>query len=168
MKRIILNLQIVVQERVHLPTSDHFSRWLEAVLFFFKFKTSQEVTIRIVDPDESKALNWRYRRQNIATNILSFPFEIPSINDLKISLLGDLVICGSIVEKEAQEQQKRLREHWAHMVIHGSLHLLGYDHITLEHAKHMEVIETQIMRNLGYSDPYKEISSSSISLKKNF
>ncbi|WWO96670.1 MAG: rRNA maturation RNase YbeY [Candidatus Dasytiphilus stammeri] len=157
MKRIILNLQIVCQERVQLPTADHFSRWVEAVLFFLKFQKSQEVTIRIVDTDESKALNLRYRRKNIATNILSFQFERPSINYLKSSFLGDLVICGSIVEKEAQEQQKILREHWAHMVIHGSLHLLGYDHITLENAKNMEVIETQIMRNLGYSDPYKEI-----------
>ncbi|MEI4269683.1 MAG: rRNA maturation RNase YbeY [Candidatus Dasytiphilus stammeri] len=168
MKRIILNLQIVCQERVHLPTAAHFSRWVEAVLFFLKFKKSPEVTIRIVDPDESKALNFRYRRKNIATNILSFPFDLPRINYLKISLLGDLVICGSIVEKEAQEQQKILREHWAHMVIHGSLHLLGYDHITLENAKNMEVIETQIMRNLGYSDPYKGISSSSIKLKQIF
>ncbi|MEI4259982.1 MAG: rRNA maturation RNase YbeY [Candidatus Dasytiphilus stammeri] len=168
MKRIILNLQIVCQERVHLPTADHFSRWVEAVLFFLKLNKSQEVTIRIVDPDESKALNLRYRRKNRATNILSFPLKIPSINDVKISLLGDLVICASIVEKEAQEQQKRLREHWAHMVIHGSLHLLGYDHITLENAKNMEVIETKIMRNLGYCDPYKEISSSSIRLKKIF
>ncbi|WWO96123.1 MAG: rRNA maturation RNase YbeY [Candidatus Dasytiphilus stammeri] len=168
MKRIILNLQIVCHERVHLPTVEHFSIWVEAVLFFLKFKKYQEVTIRIVDTDESKALNLRYRRKNIATNILSFPFEIPLINSLKISLLGDLVICGAIVEKEAQEQQKILREHWAHLVIHGSLHLLGYDHITLDNAHNMELIETQIMMNLGYSDPYKKISSSSIILKKIF
>lgn len=148
-------MQIVCTECVQLPTEDHFARWLEAIVIFFKFKKSPEVTIRIVDSTESKALNLRYRGKHRATNILSFSYDQPNINSFNISFLGDLVICGSLVEKEAKQQQKRLREYWAHMVIHGSLHLLGYDHLQLDQAKHMEIIETKIMKNIGYSDPYQ-------------
>jgi probable rRNA maturation factor len=93
-----------------------------------------------------------YRGMDKPTNVLSFPFEAPP--GMEMPLLGDLIICRQVVEKEAKEQDKELLAHWAHMVIHGSLHLLGYDHIVDEEAEEMESIETEIMQGLGYPDPY--------------
>lgn len=101
---------------------------------------------------ESHSLNLTYRGKDKPTNVLSFPFEVPP--GMEMSLLGDLVICRQVVEKEAQEQGKPLEAHWAHMVVHGSLHLLGYDHIEDDEAEEMEALETEIMLALGYEDPY--------------
>ena len=117
-----------------------------------QFQKESEVTIRVVDTAESHSLNLTYRGKDKPTNVLSFPFEVPP--GMEMSLLGDLVICRQVVEKEAQEQGKPLEAHWAHMVVHGSLHLLGYDHIEDDEAEEMEAIETEIMLALGYEDPY--------------
>ncbi|MGS6552627.1 rRNA maturation RNase YbeY [Escherichia coli] len=117
-----------------------------------QFQEESEVTIRVVDTAESHSLNLTYRGKDKPTNVLSFPFEVPP--GMEMSLLGDLVICRQVVEKEAQEQGKPLEAHWAHMVVHGSLHLLGYDHIEDDEAEEMEALETEIMLALGYEDPY--------------
>ena len=102
------------------------------------------MTIRVVDTAESHSLNLTYRGKDKPTNVLSFPFEVPP--GMEMSLLGDLVIC--------RQQGKPLEAHWAHMVVHGSLHLLGYDHIEDDEAEEMEALETEIMLALGYEDPY--------------
>lgn len=117
-----------------------------------QFQELSEVTIRIVDEAESQQLNHTYRGKDKPTNVLSFPFEAPA--GIELPLLGDLIICRQVVEREAQEQEKPLLAHWAHMVVHGSLHLLGYDHIEDAEAEEMESIETEIMLALGYDDPY--------------
>lgn len=150
MSEVILDLQIASEETTGLPSEALFQRWLEAVLP--QFQPQSEVTIRIVDEEESHHLNLTYRGKDKPTNVLSFPFEAPP--EVELSLLGDLIICRQVVEQEAIEQQKSAEEHWAHMVIHGCLHLLGYDHIEDEEAEEMEGLETEILAELGYADPY--------------
>ncbi|KAA1190692.1 rRNA maturation RNase YbeY [Photorhabdus heterorhabditis] len=150
MSSVILDLQIACENLQGLPEETLFQRWLDGVLP--QFQSESEVTIRIVDEAESHDLNLTYRGKDKPTNVLSFPFESPPTVDLP--LLGDLIICRQVVEKEAEEQQKTVEEHWAHMVVHGCLHLLGYDHIEDDEAEEMESLETEIMQKLGYSDPY--------------
>ncbi|WP_062745356.1 rRNA maturation RNase YbeY [Erwinia persicina] len=150
MSNVILDLQLACESEQGLPTEADFQRWLEAVLP--QFQPESEVTIRVVDEAESHELNHTYRGKDKPTNVLSFPFEAPP--GIELPLLGDLIICRQVVEQEAREQEKALEAHWAHMVIHGSLHLLGYDHIEDDEAEEMESLETEIMLALGYPDPY--------------
>ena len=116
------------------------------------FRDSGEITIRIVDEMESQHLNHEYRGKDKPTNVLSFPFDAPP--GVELELLGDLVICRQVVEREAKEQEKDLFAHWAHMVVHGSLHLLGYDHIQDDEAEEMEAIEISVLNALGFENPY--------------
>ncbi len=111
-----------------------------------------ELTIRIVDEAEARQLNERWRQRKGPTNVLSFPFE--GAEGIDIPLLGDLVICAPLVEREAAEQQKSRNAHWAHLVIHGTLHLLGYDHIDEQKAQVMESLEIRVLHDLGYPNPY--------------
>ena len=150
MSEVILDLQVASENTQGLPTEAQFMTWLEVVLP--QFQPVSEVTIRIVDEAESHELNLTYRGKDKPTNVLSFPFEAPP--EIELPLLGDLIICRQVVEKEAVEQSKTVEEHWAHMVIHGCLHLLGYDHIEDDEAEEMEGLETEILQNLGYADPY--------------
>lgn len=151
MSQVILDLQIASEDAHGLPAEQDFQRWLDAVLP--QFQAASEVTIRIVDEAESHELNNTYRGKDKPTNVLSFPFEAPP--QVTLPLLGDLVICRQVVEREAAEQQKTQEEHWAHMVVHGCLHLLGYDHIEDDEAEEMEALETDIMQRMGYADPYQ-------------
>ncbi|MDH5444855.1 MAG: rRNA maturation RNase YbeY [Gammaproteobacteria bacterium] len=112
-----------------------------------------EITVRIVDEHESATLNETYRHKTGPTNVLSFPFESPP--GVELPLLGDLVICAPVVDKEAKQQGKTSQAHWAHMVVHGSLHLQGYDHIEPDQAEQMEVLEIDILARLGFSNPYE-------------
>jgi probable rRNA maturation factor len=114
-----------------------------------------EMTIRIVDEAEMTTLNGRYRGKAYPTNVLSFPFDMPEEIEEELPILGDLVICASVVVKEAKEQHKTVAAHWAHMVVHGTLHLLGYDHVKDDEADRMEAEEILILKRLGFSDPYK-------------
>ncbi|MFZ3182844.1 MAG: rRNA maturation RNase YbeY [Pseudomonas sp.] len=114
-----------------------------------------ELTIRLVDEPEGRELNHTWRGKDYATNVLSFPADIPD-GLLDIPLLGDLVVCVPVVEREATEQGKDLAAHWAHLVIHGCLHLLGYDHIDDDEALEMEDLERKLLAELGYPDPYTE------------
>jgi len=121
--------------------------------------TGVEVTIRYVEASESRELNAQFRGKDRSTNVLSFPASpepgLPPADELSgPPYLGDLVICNRVVETEAREQEKTMRAHHAHMVVHGILHLLGYDHLTDEEAEQMESIEIRVMRSLGYPDPY--------------
>jgi probable rRNA maturation factor len=116
-----------------------------------------ELVIRIVDEAESRTLNARYRHSDRPTNVLSFPFEAPP--GIETGLLGDLVICAPVVAREAQEQGKPPAHHWAHMVVHGVLHLRGYDHVDDLRAQEMEALETRILKGLGIDDPYAIIDT---------
>ncbi|WP_318445782.1 rRNA maturation RNase YbeY [Photobacterium leiognathi] len=147
---IYLDLQYATESQDGLPTEAEFQQWLDAAVT--PFQADAEVTIRLVDEADSHELNLEYRGKNRPTNVLSFPFEAPP--GIELELLGDLIICRQVVEKEALEQNKPLKAHWAHMVVHGSLHLLGYDHIEDDEAEEMEGLETEIMQNMGFVDPY--------------
>ncbi len=133
----------------NLPVQQDFETWVNAALVQ-KFDNLEQ-TIRLVGEAESRALNSQYSAKNSPTNVLSFTVE----NDyLDYDCLGDLVICAPIVEQEAQQQGKPLPAHWAHMVIHGMLHLQGYDHQNAAEADEMEALEAKILSTLGYTNPY--------------
>lgn len=150
MGSIFVDLQIATENIEGLPTEEQIVQWATAAVQ--PEGDEVEMTVRIVDEAESHELNLTYRGKDRPTNVLSFPFECP--DEVALPLLGDLVICRQVVEREAAEQEKPLMAHWAHMVVHGSLHLLGYDHIEDNEAEEMESLETQIMQGLGFDDPY--------------
>lgn len=150
MGSIFVDLQIATENIEGLPTEEQIVQWATAAVQ--PEGDEVEMTVRIVDEAESHELNLTYRGKDRSTNVLSFPFECP--DEVELPLLGDLVICRQVVEREAAEQEKPLMAHWAHMVVHGSLHLLGYDHIEDDEAEEMESLETQIMQGLGFDDPY--------------
>src|SRR3990167_4218360 len=145
-----LDLQIA-SEAADLPSEAQFRTW--CALALRQRSADSELTIRLVDEPEGRELNNTWRHKDYATNVLSFPADVPD-EMLDIPLLGDLVICVPVVEREAQEQAKALDAHWAHLVIHGCLHLLGYDHIDDEEAVEMETLEQQLLAELGHPDPY--------------
>ena len=150
MGSIFVDLQIATENLEGLPTEDQIVQWATAAVQ--PEGDEVEMTVRIVDEAESHELNLTYRGKDRPTNVLSFPFECP--DEVELPLLGDLVICRQVVEREAAEQGNPLMAHWAHMVVHGGLHLLGYDHIEDDEAEEMESLETQIMQGLGFDDPY--------------
>lgn len=143
-----------------LPAEGDFSRWVETVLK--ERRVDGEVCIRIVDAEESQSLNAEYRGKDKPTNVLSFPFEMPEglPEDACAPLLGDIVISAPVVRREAAEQHKPLDAHWAHMVTHGVLHLLGFDHIDDDDADVMEALEIRALAEQGYPDPYTVSHSS--------
>jgi len=151
---LYVDLQLASEDQQALPNLQQLEKWVGAAILKVSDQKRDlaELTVRIVDCEESQQLNGDYRGKDKPTNVLSFPFQNPP--GITLPLLGDLVVCKSVVEQEATEQQKPLISHWAHMLIHGTLHLLGYDHIEDEEAEVMESIETELMIELGYSDPY--------------
>ena len=151
---LFVDLQIATAENVSLPELNLLEKWIQTALFAGSetARDEAELTVRIVDKAESQQLNYQYRGKDKPTNVLSFPFQNPP--GISLPLLGDLVICRQVVENEAVEQNKTLTEHWAHMLIHGTLHLLGYDHIDSQEAFVMESLETKLLVELGFSDPY--------------
>jgi probable rRNA maturation factor len=144
-----LDLQIASTD-TSLPTEAEIHQWAQSTLP--DDGIDYELSVRIVDEQESQDLNNAYRKKNKPTNVLSFPADLPE--EVELSLLGDLVICAPIVRSEAATQTKDLTAHWAHMVIHGTLHLQGYDHQSDADAEVMENLETEILIHLGYSAPY--------------
>lgn len=153
----ILDLQIACETK-EIPDKNHLQIWLDTLLDESVLKDrdlqEQEITVRIVDCAESQQLNHQYRGKDKPTNVLSFPFEAPP--GITMNLLGDLVICADIVAQEAKEQNKPLLHHWAHMLVHGTLHLLGFDHIEDDEAEQMEAMEIVILRKLAIDDPYQD------------
>jgi len=150
---IVLDLQCALKNTGDIPSRESFARWVRAALQGAGFPSPKaEVTVRVVEQEESARLNRRYRRKSGPTNVLSFPFENPP--GMTLPLLGDLLICAAVVERQAAEQGKSPDSHWAHMVVHGTLHLLGYDHIEAGQRKEMEKLEISILAGLGYGNPY--------------
>ena len=138
--------------RAGLPSALSFRRWVEAALASARRRKSAELAIRIVGTREGRILNRDYRGKDYATNVLSFPVELPP--GVSLPLLGDIAICAPVVVREATEQGKLPAHHWAHLTVHGVLHLLGYDHIAEADAMKMEALETRILAGLGIADPY--------------
>jgi probable rRNA maturation factor len=146
-----LDIQIASESK-QLPSLAQFQCWVDSVL---KDKTiDSEIVIRIVDEQEMTEFNEQYRKKKGATNILSFPFDAPE--GIESPLLGDLLVCAPIVKKQAQQQNKALESHWAHMIVHGILHLLGYDHIDDAEAEEMEALEVKILQIIKIKDPYHQ------------
>ena len=133
-----------------MPQADVIRQWVLQTLP--DNKKDSELTIRVVDEAEITALNRQYRGKDGATNVLSFPYE--AIAGVETDLLGDIVICAPVVASESVAQARPLDAHWAHIVIHGVLHLLGYDHHQDDEAHRMEARETELLDSLGYANPY--------------
>lgn len=150
---IELELQIASEAKT-LPHPSQFREWISVALW--NRMEEAELTIRLVDEEEITELNEQYRGKDKPTNVLSFPAEIDE--QFGLPILGDIVICAPVVEQEALAQDKELLAHWAHMVIHGTLHLLGYDHQNNNEADEMEAIETDILDKLGYPPPYETVT----------
>jgi probable rRNA maturation factor len=148
--------QVDIQRTIELdslPSDDNFQLWVDRALA--DYSQDAEVVIRIVDTEEMAELNSQYRSKQGPTNILSFPFELPDGIE-GIDLLGDLVVCSAVLEQEAKQQNKALSAHWAHIIIHGVLHLLGYDHLTDDEAIEMESKEVVLLQELHIDNPYQE------------
>lgn len=159
---IVVNTQYAMSAQ-GLPSTQEIESWARAAICATVQADEQinaELTVRIVDEQEAAQLNQLYRQCPGPTNVLAFPFEPPLQQDSATeerNYLGDLAICAAVVEREAREQGKDLMAHWAHMVVHGNLHLLGYDHNDDDQAKVMEALEVNILTRIGYTNPYLEI-----------
>ena len=142
----------IASDADHIPNQALLTTWISAAL-----EQPATVMVRFVDEEEGASLNHQYRQKNTATNVLSFPFEVETVDEMP--LLGDIIICAPVIAREAELQHKALEAHYAHMIIHGILHLLGYDHLQPQQANIMEQLEIKLLSQLGYSNPYTEILS---------
>ena len=148
-----MRLVLTVQKATRtpgMPRPVSIEKWARAALAG-SGQGAAVVTVRLVDQAESAALNKRYRGKRGATNVLSFPYQMPRMAP---GLVGDLVICAPLVKREAAQQDKAVRAHWAHLVVHGILHLRGYDHLHEMDAQTMEALETRTLKRLGFPNPY--------------
>ncbi len=150
----MIKLELINEENLPGPDSEQFQQWLNQVSD--KLQTSGEICIKIVDINESQSLNHQYRGKEKPTNVLSFPSDVPDF--VESDHLGDLAICSQVVAQEAVEQNKKADDHWAHMTIHGVLHLLGYDHIEDADAEKMEALEVSLLAAMGVKNPYLDVS----------
>ena len=155
MTKVTLSLQKATTHK-DTPSSKEFKTWIITALETAGFVKACEINIRLVDEAESQALNLQYRGKDKPTNVLSFPSELPSeiLDALKREPLGDMVICVPVMHREAQEQHKTTTAHWAHLTIHSTLHLLGFDHIKEQEAEEMEALEILALQKIGYQNPY--------------
>ncbi len=159
-----VDVQMAVGNAVQqdVPDAGHIQNWVNVAIQqagsdeLMTNRATQQMTVRIVETDEMTELNQQYRQKTGPTNVLSFPFESPPgvPTDLMEPTLGDVVVCAAVVMHEAAEQGKTLTAHWAHMIVHGTLHLLGYDHIQNNDAQKMESLEIIVLAGLGYENPY--------------
>jgi probable rRNA maturation factor len=157
--KVLMQFDLEIQRAtsgLNNPDDKQFQQWAEAVPG--GKSVPYTLTVRIVDEPEARRLNREYRSRDYATNVLSFPAELPEglPSDIRQSQLGDILICAPVVAREAREQGCTETDHWAHLTIHGILHLLGYDHLQHDEAVIMESLEAKILAKLGISDPYRE------------
>lgn len=155
-----LDLQVALDDKAdhYIPEQEKLIEWVSEALVKAGFdKHNASVSLRVVSEDEIKDLNRQYRNMAKPTNVLSFPYD--ELPDVDVNLLGDIVVCSAIMEKEASEQMKTLEQHWAHIIIHGVLHLLGYDHLEEDQAEKMESLEIDILSKLGIPNPYGELNT---------
>lgn len=148
-----MTIEVEVQRETSnssVPSDQQFEQWAAAAL---QGHGESELVIRVVDQEESRRLNEQFARRNKATNVLSFPAGLPPSIDL--ALLGDIVICAPLVKREAEQQNKSIVAHWAHLTVHGILHLLGHDHQSDQEAANMEALETSLVQSFGFPDPYQ-------------
>ena len=148
-----MTIEVEVQRETSissLPSDQQFEQWATAVL---RGHGEAELVIRLVDQEESRRLNEQFANRNKPTNVLSFPAGLPP--SIGLPLLGDIVICAPLVEREAEDQNKTILAHWAHLTIHGILHLLGHDHQSGDEAADMEALETGLVQSFGFPDPYR-------------
>lgn len=149
-----LTLDLQIRSRAaHVPGKRQFTRWINAALAG-RVAGKTELTLRVVGPTEMRHLNHEYRGKDYATNVLSFPFEMPAGVSLPVRVLGDIVLCAQTVQREAKAQGKPVEAHWAHLTVHGALHLLGLDHQTKRQAAVMEGAEIALLSALNYPNPY--------------
>ena len=134
------------------PNAQHIRGWVAAVFTILE-RSPLALTVRVIGEEEMAKLNRRYRGRNQSTNVLSFPIE--PLPGMRTDLLGDIIVCGPVVDREAAIQHKSPMGHWAHMVVHGLLHLFGYNHESDQDAMVMEALEKSVLEELGYSDPYQ-------------
>lgn len=156
-KPLRLRVDIDNASGAKVPTNAAIKQWISAAIDKHGANSGTrrdkaELCVRITDADEIKMLNQQYSGKDYATNVLSFPADLPP--ELKLPHLGDIVICAEVVEREAREQNKTSAAHWAHMLVHGTLHLLGYDHIDDAEAEIMEALEIKILCELDFANPY--------------
>lgn len=149
-KKIKEMIEIDIDTDDDSPSSELIEHWASSALQ----GADKSVTIRVVSIDEIHSLNKQFRHKDKPTNVLSFPFDGPDFDGE--SFIGDIAICSQVVQTEAKEQSKEFQAHFAHMVVHGVLHLLGYDHVESNEAEKMESLETEILGKLGFEPPYKE------------
>ena len=152
----LIDLQTALTQPI-LITDQEITEWATTALAY-KY-SSAEITIRLVEPNEMIYLNNTYRMQNKTTNVLSFPADIPQHINLEYHFLGDIIICPQVLLEESVAQNRDLKAHWAHIVMHGVLHLMGYDHIYDDEALVMQTIEIELLRKLGFNNPYQEDNS---------
>ena len=151
--KVILDLSVsYALPRKGLPAPASFRKWAEATLQ--ERLRRVDLAIRLVGEREGKALNRHYRGKDYATNVLSFPAELPEEVKVKMPVLGDIVMCAPVIAREAREQGKDLPAHYAHLTVHGILHLLGWDHENDREADAMETLEREILATMGFDDPY--------------
>ncbi len=151
--KVSIDLQNECSNSSFLFDEDKIINYVTTTLNKIHYTEDAEICITLVDEDQIHKLNKEYRHVDKPTNILSFPFECPP--EVKLDLLGDLVVCFSVLEQEAKDQNKSLEEHFCHLIVHGTLHLLGYDHIQDDEAVIMENLEIEILQQLGFSNPYE-------------
>lgn len=152
-----VDVQIAVDDATDVPDAEHIQAWANAAVRHAEpARVATQMTVRIVELDEISRLNEQYRQKTGPTNVLSFPFELPPGMPVEAveSELGDVVVCADVVRREAIAQEKPLVAHWAHMIVHGTLHLLGYDHIQDADAQQMETLEIAVLAELGFANPY--------------
>ena len=145
----------IAADTAGIPASDSIRDWVQRALELTGPGRDVDVSVRIVDEQEMRVLNRDYRDQDKSTNVLAFPAgDAGFVPPGERPLLGDIVVCAGVVAREAEEQGKPLHDHWSHMLVHGTLHLLGHDHVTDLEAEAMEALERRVLASLGIADPY--------------
>jgi probable rRNA maturation factor len=149
-------LEVTRRARIWSPPSGELRAWAQAALG--RRARGAQVALKVVGTTESRRLNAHYRGKDAATNVLSFPAaRLPAMTDGTRNPLGDLVICARVLRREARRQGKSLRAHWAHLVVHGALHLIGYDHERARDARRMQRREITVLKRLGFGNPYRSV-----------